>query len=305
MLLAFAALAGAGNAPLHPVDYSILNARVTPTRLGHAYAVHGIAGSLGWAAAPIVMVGVAEWLDWRVAYACAALLAVLVWLLVWRFREPLSGVHRKAAPRGDGGAAEHALAFLRLPAVWLSFVFFFTSAVAFGGVQSFGPQAAGTLHAMTVPQIALCLTAFMLASAGGMLAGGFLVRDPARSARVFALGQAGAALVALAIGFSPAPAWSVPLLFALMGFGGGIAAPSRDLIIKQATPPGATGRVYGTVYSGLDVGLALAPAVFGLMMDAQRPALVWLGIAVFQALLVASALNLDRLTSRRRAPQAG
>jgi MFS family permease len=93
----------------------------------------------------------------------------------------------------------------------------------------------------------------------------------------------------------------VPAVFALMGFGAGIAGPSRDLLVKRATPPGATGRVYGTVYSGLDVGMALAPAAFGLMMDARMPAMVWAGIALFQGLLIASALNIGRLVARRGA----
>jgi len=83
-----------------------------------------------------------------------------------------------------------------------------------------------------------------------------------------------------------------------MGFGSGIAGPSRDLLVRRATPPGATGRVYGIVYSGLDVGSAFAPAVFGILMDAGQPALIWAGIALFQALMIAGALNIGRATAR-------
>ena len=73
---------------------------------------------------------------------------------------------------------------------------------------------------------------------------------------------------------------TVPVLFVLMGIAAGIAAPSRDLIVKRAAPPNATGRVYGVVYSGLDIGQAAAPLVFGPLMDMHRPADIWLGIAV-------------------------
>jgi len=310
-LLVFSAVVGLGNAPFHPVDYSIMNARIAPARLGKAYAVHGVTGSLGWAAAPVFLAGLAQLVHWRAALAGAALMAAGVLALVWGHRRLLGDVHAPAAHDAPAGAAAASaptgagqFAFLRLPAVWLSFGFFFAWAVALGGVQSFGSEAARLLHEVPMQQAALCVTAYMLASAGGMLFGGFITTDPARSERMIALGLGGATLVSLLIGLSPWPAWTVPVLFAAMGFGAGIAGPSRDLLVRRAAPPGATGRVYGMVYSGLDTGMALAPLGFGVMMDAHQPAGVWIGIAVFQGLLIASALNIGRLTSRRLAAGA-
>jgi MFS family permease len=87
----------------------------------------------------------------------------------------------------------------------------------------------------------------------------------------------------------------VPVLFAAMGVGSGLAGPARDLLVRRASPPGATGRVYGTVYSGLDAGMAIAPLGFGWLMDHGRTAAVWIGIAVFQALLILTAVNVGRL----------
>jgi MFS family permease len=84
------------------------------------------------------------------------------------------------------------------------------------------------------------------------------------------------------------------VLFGAMGFGAGIAGPSRDLLVKRSSPDNATGRVYGVVYSGLDIGQAVAPLLFGTLMDLQRPADVWLGIAAVQAMLVVSAFNVRR-----------
>ncbi len=100
------------------------------------------------------------------------------------------------------------------------------------------------------------------------------------------------------------PGWSVPVLFAVIGFGSGLAGPSRDLLVRRATPPGATGRVYGMVYSGLDAGSAFAPAVFGMLMDSGQPALVWAGIALFQVLMITGALNVGRATTRAAAGRA-
>src|SRR6185312_10527914 len=101
------------------------------------------------------------------------------------------------------------------------------------------------------------------ASAGGMVIGGFLAGDPSRSEKIVAVGFSFAAVIALTIGYAPLAPSVVPVLFALMGVAAGVAGPSRDLIVKRAAPPNATGRVYGVVYSGLDIGQAFAPLVFG------------------------------------------
>ena len=97
---------------------------------------------------------------------------------------------------------------------------------------------------------------------------------------------------------------AVPVLFALMGVAAGVAGPSRDLIVKRAAPPNATGRVYGVVYSGLDIGQAAAPLAFGPLMDMHRPADIWLGIAIVQGLLILSAFNVSRVRRTTLRPAA-
>ena len=303
-LMLGAVLCGVGNAPFHPVDYSILNARIGPTRLGKAYAVHGVSGSLGWALAPALLVSVAQVAGWRMAFLAAGLVALAMMALIWRFRGLLQGVGGTGSGAQAAASAPGAspFAFLRLPAVWMSFGFFFAWAAALGGVLTFGPEAARTLHQMPVSWLAMCVTTFMLASALGMGVGGYLVTDPTRADQVVAVSLAVSTVVALLIAWSAWPAWTVPPLFALMGLGMGLAGPSRDLLVKRATPPGATGRVYGMVYSGLDVGMSVSPTAFGMMMDANHPAWVWVGIAAFQAALIGSALNIARMTGLRARP---
>lgn len=301
VMLVFMALAGLGNCVFHPVDYSILNARVSSQRLGHAYAAHGIAGSAGWALAPLFVVGITTATgSWRTALASVAGLVIAVIALLWLQRSSLAlPVQRTTA----GQAGSTGFAFLRLPAVWACFAFFLVFAIAIGGMQSFAPAAAAKLHGMTVAQAALCLSVYMVASAAGMLVGGHLLSDPARSVRIAGAGFAAAATFALVIGLGHWPAAWVPVLFAMMGLCGGIAGPSRDLLVKQATPAGATGRVYGVVYSGLDVGLVFAPLVFGALMDAGRYGSVWIGVALMQALLIATAFNVRR-NARAEPPAA-
>jgi MFS family permease len=77
MLAGFAAVAGVGNGVFHPVDYTLLNRKVSALRLSHAYSVHGITGSLGWALAPALLVPVTLAFSWRVALVCAGALILL------------------------------------------------------------------------------------------------------------------------------------------------------------------------------------------------------------------------------------
>ncbi|MES2226383.1 MAG: MFS transporter [Pseudomonadota bacterium] len=308
LLALWSVVAGVGNGVFHPVDYTLLNRKVQPSRLGHAFSVHGITGNLGWALAPAMLVPLTIAWSWRVALVCAGLLtfAVLALLVLNRSHLALDAmVTRKGAvPNAGAAAAEGSLAFLKIPAVWVCFAFFFFFAMALSGVQTFAPGAARLLHEVPVDLAAMCLTIYMVCSAGGMVAGGFLVTDPARCEHVIGAGFGVAALVALTIGFGHLPAVAVPVLFGVMGFGAGIAGPSRDLIVKRASPPNATGRVYGVVYSGLDIGQAIAPLIFGTLMDHGRPALVWLGIALVQGVLIVSAFNVRKARRTALTPAA-
>ncbi len=297
MLFVAAALAGIGNGVFHPVDYTLFNRKVAPTRLGHAYSVHGITGSLGWALAPVFVVPLAMAFSWRVALAAAGGVALLVLVVLWLNRRVLEldvkEVH-KATSQGAQQAGGN-FDFLRIPAVWMCFAFFFVYAVVISVVQTFAPTAAAHLHAVPVALVAMCLTAYMVASAGGMLVGGFLVADPSRVERIVAIGFGLAATVALVLALADFPPVVVPVLFGAMGFASGIAGPSRDLLVKRSTPANATGRVYGVVYAGLDIGQAAAPLVFGTLMDHGQYRSVILGLAVVQAVLVASAFNVKRV----------
>jgi FSR family fosmidomycin resistance protein-like MFS transporter len=292
-LMVCAALVGAGNGVFHPVDFTLLNRLVSSRRLGHAYSVHGISGTVGWGFAPALMVPVALHGSWRSALLVAAAVAGAVMAVLWLQRRRLAlPVLGERAPRAVGNVArapEHPMAFLRVPAVWACFVFFFFYAGAMGGMQSFAPEAARSLHGIAASVAAACLTIYMVGSALGMVVGGFLAQDPTRCERVIATCVGVAVLGALAMAWAPVPALLVPVLFALMGFLIGTAGPSRDLIVKRATPDNATGRVYGIVYSGLDTGMALAPLAFGFLMDHHQPMLVWLLIALLQAVLILTA----------------
>ena len=141
----------------------------------------------------------------------------------------------------------------------------------------------------------------MVCSAAGMVLGGFLAADASRCERIVSLGYGMAACVALVLGLADVPSLMVPVLFGLMGFCAGTGGPSRDLIVKRSTPPHSTGRVYGVVYSGLDIGQAIAPLIFGTLMDLHQNRGVFIGLALVQAVLIATALNVGRVRRTERA----
>ena len=308
-LLLAAVLAGLGNAPFHPADFTILNQRVSAPRLGHAFSVHGISGNLGWALAPVFYASLTLNLgSWRAAYLCAAVLALAVLaVLVWHRDALKTPTHHRPAPAAGAGKAaaatppEHALAFLRLPAVWLCFSFFFWSTCALSAIQSFASPALQQIYGLPLSSTSLVVTGYMLFGAVGMVLGGFAVPRVQRIERIIAVALLVAAALLFIVGAALVPpAWAAGVA-ALAGFATGLAGPSRDMLIRRAAPPGATGRVYGTVYSGLDLGFAVAAPVFGALLDHHQAGAVFHGAALTLVLGVVSAAWVGERIVRTRA----
>ncbi len=304
MLMLFSALAGLGNSVFHPADFTVLNRRVTTQRLGHAFSVHGLSGALGWAAAPVFLAGLATLFHWRIALLAAAALAfaVLAVLFVWRELLDPGELSASVVQSSDRANASGSLAFLRQPAVWMCFVFFLISALSFGGIQSFAPAALRDLYSVPFTFATACITAYMLASAAGLIVGGFAAARTQYHDRViavaFTISGGTAALVAL----GALPGWTAMPMLAVVGFGAGLAGPSRDLLVRAAAPRGATGRVYGVVYSGLDIGLAISPPIFGALMDTSHPGWVFVLIGAFQFIALAAAVGVGERSVRATQP---
>ena len=316
-LMLAAALAGLGNCPFHPANFTILNRRVSAARLGHAFSTHGLSGNLGWAAAPLFLTGLTAAFDsWRVAAACASVLALCVMAILWWQRDAINDRLGEWAPppsatatgagTGTGTtplAPEHPIAFLRLPSVWMCFSFFFWSTCALSAIQGFASPALQQIAGLPLAVTSLVVSGYMLFGAAGIVVGGFLAtRGDRLEVIISACLLASAALLVL-VGSGLIPGVAAVVLTAVAGFGTGLAGPSRDMLIKQAAPPGATGRVYGMVYSGLDLGFALAAPVFGALLDRGLPSAVFYGSALTLTLGVASAAVVGVGIQRQRAAQ--
>jgi MFS family permease len=301
-LVAAAAVAGAGNSIFHPADFTLLNRRVSPSRLGHAFSVHGLAGNLGWALAPVSMAGIASIADWHVAALCAAAVGLVVFLVLLARRDVLddSAVESVVAARlaTSEPVAGSQLGFLRSGAVWMCFVFFFCITAAFGVLQSYAPAILGDVYGLQLALATAALTAYLLGSAAGTLLGGFVAARTEENDRVIGLALGVSAVIALILAWGVLPGWSVIALMTCMGFGAGVAGPSRDLLVRRAATArfgkSSYGRIYGFVYSGLDVGLAATPLVFGPLLDHGRFSAALVGVAVLQCAALASAARVGR-----------
>jgi MFS family permease len=282
-------LMGIGNGVFHPADFAVLNANVSPRRLGHAYSSHGIGGSLGYALAPVVSFGLASAFGWRTSLlACGAAGLVAVVLLATQAAALDSRRHGTAVPKHT---LSGSLELFRQRPILLCFAYFCVLTIATIGITTFLGTSINAAYGLPLAIAATAITAYLLGNVGGVLAGGFLAARTARHDRVAATGLAvGAVLILLLALFAPLATWAIPLL-ALTGFALGATGPSRDMIVRAATPKGASGRVYGFVYSGLDLGSALSPVALGAILDHGSPRLVAAAIAAFLFVAIATVVQ--------------
>ncbi len=291
MLVATAVVSGIANSPFHPVDYTIINQRISALRIGHAYSVHGVSGTLGYASATLVMVLLAQQFGWRTALVAASAFALCVLAVAVTFRDAID-TRMAAKPQAHASApVESSLAFLRQPVVWLCFAFFFVITFSNSAIQNFATPALQAIVGLKLTVAATALTGYLVCSAIGQLAGGFAISRQWADPEKLIAGSLTASATLLVIA---ATGWAggigTLLLVMTAGLGTGVAGPSRDLLIKRATPVGATGRVYGMVYSGLDAGLAVSAPIFGWLMDHDVPRTIFIGAAM--AMMVAMLIGM-------------
>lgn len=301
MLILGAIIAGCGNGIFHPVDYTLINHKVSPPNLPYAYSMHGVTGYLGWAAAPAFMVAIAQLSDWRIAFLSAALLEAVILVILWfnkgylldNVKERHENTHASAQAANPGVAPESAFAFLKLTAVWLCWIFFFFSMASTSSLQSFAPSALFKLYEIPLDVGSYFITLLALGSSGGVLFGGYLAAKLQAPERIVSSCLSITVAMCLLLATGLLSAQIIPYVFFALGFGYGVVAPSRDLMVKQATPKGVSGRVYGIVYSGIDLGAAVGPFIFGFFMDAGLPKALFVGIAIFQLMIIPTVFKVS------------
>ncbi len=288
-----AALAGLGNAVFHPADYSIMSRRVEKSRVGRAFAIHALSGTLGYAAAPAVMVGLASILPWRSAVLFAALGGGLVFLLVVAKQRLLAGPQTTSPLPIATGPAPSPLAALRHPAVLVCFSFFFLMAVPTVGLSGFTTTALCRLYDTPIAAVAGALTVNLFGSAIGVMLGGILADRSNHHERIVAAAVFLSAIIYLAVGAAGFGAPALAIALGAAGFSSGLATPSRDMLVRSAAATSATtGKIFGFAYSGFDLGSAAAPPLLGFLLDHGHAAWIMPVMTLSLMLVILSALGL-------------
>ena len=297
-LLALVFIAGIGNSVFHPADYTILSAAVGRERLGRAFSIHTFSGHAGWAVAPLLMAFFAGSIGWRAGLVIVGLAGLAAAAMIVFSRGHLN---RSIAPNPEVRPTvpeEASLSGLELLMSWpvlMCFGFFMLIAMGQGGLHSFLVSALVDDKGATLSAASFALTAMFIGSSMGVLTGGVIADRTSRHDLVAACGLGGAAGFILVVGEAALPMAVLTVVIAMAGFCSGLVAPSRDLIVRAATPEGSIGKVFGFVSTGLSVGGVVTPLVYGWVLDAGGSRWMYWMTAAIMALAIATVV-----TTRRR-----
>ena len=338
MLVIAAIIGGLGNAVFHPADFYILNHRIAPSRLGHAFSTHNLTGTLGWALAPVFVASITMAFGWQAAaWSVMVLMLVILALTIGGRRlldagqavaagqviqtaanpsvqassipKPSSQLPSRALPgqpvvsassgRAPPTAAPNVLVtLLTSPALLGAFLFFCCLTISLFAVQNYTIPILSGLYGFSVMTASTALSFYLIGQACGLIAGGFLVSPTLRSESIVFGSLVMAALFIFVLAMGWVPVSLAVMVVGLAGFCSGMSGPSRDMLVRRVTPKKSVGSVYGLVYSGLDVGSALGPLLFGVMLDAGWSHGPWFGAT---ASFIAGALiatYIGRMASR-------
>jgi MFS family permease len=301
-------VAGVANTVYHPADYAILNARVTPHRLGRAFSIHTFSGNIAWAIAPAAMVSLTALWDWRTAVILAGLAGIVTaGVLAIRGadlvdRDVVQGNDRATPPSMSEAAPPlSGIQLLLSPPILMAFLFFMFIAMGTGAVRVFSVAALVAIYDTPLEAANGVLTGFLGGAAAGILVGGLLVDKVGKPELTAIVGfLVGAALLAAAGTFS-LPIAGMAAVLTGAGFVTGIVQPSRDLLVRRVTPPGSVGKVFAFVSTGLALGGVLMPIAFGWLMDHADPRWVFWLSAIIILLTVLTVGGLASVSRERKA----
>jgi len=271
-VVALAMLSGLGNAVFHPADYAILSGSIHPSRLGRSFAIHTFTGHVGFASAPPVTAALIWLMGWRATLLAVGLVGIPVALaIVWQSRILAD---QKRAPQGRKASATGDAKMLLSRSIMLFFGFFMVSSMAGAGVQSWLITVLHGTHGLSIEAASGALTGFMVGTMSGVLVGGWVAdRTDRHFSFVMALTLVGSALM-LAVNLIDLPELATVAVLFVTGHLIGASRTPRDVMVKDAAPPGQIGKVFGFVSAGLALGGAIMPVPYGMLIDAGKPHLV-------------------------------
>jgi MFS family permease len=291
-LIVCAALLGLANSVYHPCDYAILSTHMDEARMGRAFSVHTFAGFLGGAVAPAIMAALVAVVGGLGALVVAGAVGPVVALALIVVGIP----DASSADRKEDGSDAPKQSIIT-PAIIVLTIFFMLLGLSNAGISNFGVVALMSGYGVTFSAANIALTAFLGASAAGVLAGGYLADRTQRHGNVAAACFAINAVIISIIATINLPTAVLTAAMGLAGFLGGVIAPSRDMLVRNAAPAGAAGRAFGIVSTGFNFSGILSPLLFGWIMDQSLPHWVFGASVAFMVLTVLLALVTDRKPS--------
>ncbi|WP_315702695.1 MULTISPECIES: MFS transporter [unclassified Bradyrhizobium] len=288
-LIVSAVLLGLANAVYHPSDYALLAAHIEEKRMGRAFGVHTFAGYLGGAVAPAIMAALVTTVGGFGALIVAGLVGPVAALLLLLGNVPEVPPH----PHHVDGV-KVAQPNLLTPLLMLLTIFFMLLSLSNSGIASFGVVALMNGYGISFSSANIALTAFLGASAVGVLAGGHLADRIRHHNLVAAVAYAINTVLVLAITFLTLPTVLLTAVMLVAGFLSGVIAPSRDMLVRNAAPAGAAGRAFGIVSTGFNFAGVVSPLLFGWIMDMNAPRWVFGASVVFMLLTIVLAFFTER-----------
>jgi MFS family permease len=277
------AIAGIGNTVYHPADYALLSQHVPSDRIGQAFSVHTFAGMLGSAVAPASLLMMQSVWGWRGAFVGAGILGFAVAFFLLLLRDG-SIATAKAGTRAASNSSDAGWRLLLSAPILLNLAFFILLAMMSSGLYNYSVVALGALYGTPVTTANAALTGNLLLSAAGVLVGGLLVTHTKRHGLLATLGLSAMAMSVVLVALVDLSSLALIAAMSLAGLFSGVIMPSRDMIVREVTPPGSFGKVFGFVTTGFNIGGIVSPLIFGAVMDHGSPRMVFLLGAAFTLL---------------------
>jgi len=297
LMVAMFALAGVGNTVYHPADYALLSHYVPSDRIGHAFSIHTFAGMMGSAVAPASLLIMQNAWGWRGAFIGAGVLGFAVAGILLAVRDNNTAPVPVAPLRAVSDKPPAGWRLLLSAPILFNLMFFALLALMSGGMYNYSVVALGALYGTPVTTANVALSSHLLLAAIGVLVGGLAATYTTRHAVVAALGLGAIALLTVLIANINLGSMLLIAVMTACGFFYGVIMPSRDMIVREVTPPGSFGKVFGFVTTGFNIGGIVSPLIFGAIMDHGNPRLVFMLVAAFSVIAIVTVATLPRRTA--------
>jgi FSR family fosmidomycin resistance protein-like MFS transporter len=293
-------VAGIGNSVFHPCDYSIMNATISESRMARAFSFHMFGGYAGYVLAPVSMIFLGNLIGWQSAIIVAGAVGLVLFAILWSgSRDFRDSTHERAESGEVQEPLKQSLKALTRAPVIMCWVFFFFVAMGQMGLMTFVPTLMHEIYAFDLQAAGAFVSVMIGAVMVGVLCGGYLGDVFHKPDVVVTTGYIIGAFLVACIWHFELTTWQLYVIFAVVGFLYGVVFPSRELLIRAATPKGASGRVFGFVYSGMDFGAALIPVLFGWFVDTGIPRTAFLCVAIVWLLSVVVMLMTNAATKKQ------